>query len=37
MQQDTDGDGTPDVVLDATQRAAQLELARAAVKAYCTP
>jgi len=24
-------------VLDATQRAAQLELARAAVKAYCTP
>lgn len=37
VQQDTDGDGTPDVVLDATQRAAQLELARAAVKAYCTP
>jgi len=37
VQQDTDGDGEPDTVLDAGQRAAQLELAQAAVKAYCTP
>lgn len=37
VQQDIDGDGKPDSVLDADQRAAQLELARAAVKAYCTP
>jgi hypothetical protein len=36
VQQDTDGDGTPDTVLDANARAAQLELARAAEKAYCT-
>lgn len=35
VEMDTDGDGTPDHVLDAAQRAAQLELARAAVKAYC--
>ena len=37
VMQDTDGDGEPDSVLDADQRAAQLELAQAAVKAYCTP
>ena len=37
VQQDTDGDGEPDSVLDADQRAAQLELAQAAVKAYCAP
>ena len=37
VQQDTDGDGKPDTVLDADQRAAQLELSQAAVKAYCTP
>ena len=36
VSQDTDGDGKPDAVLDAGQRAAQLELARAAAKAYCT-
>lgn len=32
-----DGDGESGTVLDSTQRAAQLELAQAAVKAYCTP
>lgn len=37
VMQDSDGDGTPDQVLDATQRANQLELAQAAAKAYCTP
>jgi hypothetical protein len=37
VQQDVDGDGKPDRVLDADQRASQLELAHAAVKAYCTP
>ncbi|MEN1940067.1 DUF4124 domain-containing protein [Luteimonas sp. MJ246] len=37
VMQDTDGDGKPDAVLDADQRASQLELAQAAVKAYCTP
>lgn len=37
VQMDADGDGKPDQVLDAEQRAAQLELAQAAVKAYCTP
>ncbi|MGY1458863.1 MULTISPECIES: DUF4124 domain-containing protein [unclassified Luteimonas] len=37
VQQDTDGDGKPDSVLDADQRSAQLDLAQAAVKAYCTP
>ncbi len=37
VQQDTDGDGKPDTVLDAAQRAAQLELAQAAAKAYCAP
>ena len=36
VTQDTDGDGKPDTVLDAGQRAAQLDLARAAAKAYCT-
>jgi hypothetical protein len=36
VQQDIDGDGKPDRVLDADQRAAQLDLAQAAVKAYCT-
>ena len=37
VRQDTDGDGEPDATLDPAQRAAQLELAQAAVKAYCTP
>ncbi|GGK13235.1 DUF4124 domain-containing protein [Luteimonas terricola] len=37
VQQDTDGDGVPDSVLNPDQRAAQLALAQAAVKAYCTP
>ena len=37
VQFDADGDGKPDRVLDAAQRTAQLELAEAAVKAYCTP
>lgn len=37
VQQDTDGDGKPDQVLDPTQRANQMELAQAAIKAYCTP
>ena len=36
VQIDEDGSGNPRV-LDAEQRASQLELARAAVKAYCTP
>ena len=36
VQFDADGDGTADSVLDAEQRASQLELAEAAVKAYCT-
>lgn len=34
--QDADGDGKPDQVMTDDQRAAQLDLARAAVKAYCT-
>ncbi len=34
---DADGDGKPDQTLDPAQRAAQLELAQAAVKAYCVP
>lgn len=34
---DADGDGQPDQTLDESQRAAQLALAQAAVKAYCTP
>ena len=37
VMQDTDGDGKPDQVLDARQRADQLALAQAAAKAYCTP
>jgi hypothetical protein len=37
VMQDTNGDGTPDTVLNAEQRANQLELAQAAAKAYCTP
>lgn len=37
VRQDTDGDGEADTVLDPAQRANQLELAQAAVKAYCTP
>lgn len=35
VQQDTNGDGTPDKVLDPAERAAQLEFAQAAVKAFC--
>ncbi len=35
VQQDTDGDGKPDKTLDDTERANQLELARAVVKARC--
>jgi hypothetical protein len=37
LQQDTDGDGKPDKVLGADDRASQRTLAEAAVKAYCTP
>jgi hypothetical protein len=37
IQQDTDGDGKPDVTLDDTGRENQRNLAEAAVKAYCTP
>ncbi|MEO6103148.1 MAG: DUF4124 domain-containing protein [Pseudoxanthomonas sp.] len=37
VQQDTDGDGKPDKVLDDTDRANQRGLAEAAVKAYCQP
>ena len=37
VMQDTDGDGKPDQVLNADQRTNQLELARAAEKAYCAP
>lgn len=33
VQQDTDGDGKPDKTLDDTERANQLELARATLKA----
>lgn len=36
VQQDTDGDGKPDTVLDDTARTNQRSLAEAAVKAYCT-
>ncbi len=36
IQQDTDGDGKPDVTLDSTGRENQRNLAEAAVKAYCT-
>jgi hypothetical protein len=37
VQQDTDGDGKPDKVLNDGDRANQRGLAEAAVKAYCTP
>lgn len=37
VMQDTDGDGKPDTPLDEGQRAAQKNLADAAVKAYCVP
>ncbi|MFT4247790.1 MAG: DUF4124 domain-containing protein [Pseudomonas sp.] len=37
VMQDTDGDGKPDATLDEGQRAAQKNLADAAVKAYCVP
>jgi len=37
VQQDTDGDGKPDVTLDEQGRANQKALAEAAVKAYCKP
>ena len=37
IQQDTDGDGKPDVTLDDAGRENQRNLADAAVKAYCTP
>lgn len=37
VQMDADGDGRADRTLDADQRASQLELAQAAVKAYCSP
>lgn len=37
VQMDADGDGKADRTLDADQRASQLELAQAAVKAYCSP
>ncbi|GAA3931394.1 DUF4124 domain-containing protein [Luteimonas lutimaris] len=35
VQQDSDGDGQPDKTLDDTERANQLELARALLKANC--
>ncbi|WP_028916496.1 DUF4124 domain-containing protein [Pseudoxanthomonas sp. J35] len=35
VQQDSDGDGKPDRTLGDDERAAQKELAEAAVKAYC--
>lgn len=34
---DSNGDGTPDRNLDASERKAQIELNQAAVKAYCPP
>ncbi|KAF1689745.1 DUF4124 domain-containing protein [Pseudoxanthomonas koreensis] len=37
VQQDTDGDGKPDKTLNDDERAAQKNLAEAAVKAYCPP
>ena len=36
IQQDTDGDGKPDTVLDDAGRESQRNLAEAAVTAYCT-
>jgi len=35
VQQDSDGDGKPDKTLDDTERANQLDLARALLKANC--
>ena len=35
VQQDTDGDGKPDAPLEDNQRAAQKQLAEAAVAVYC--
>lgn len=35
VQQDTNGDGTPDRPLNAAERLGQMELAQASVKAYC--
>ena len=37
VQQDTDGDGKPDRTLGDEEKAAQKNLAEAAVKAYCPP
>lgn len=37
VQQDIDGDGKPDKTLSDAERTSQMELAQAAVKAYCTP
>lgn len=34
---DNNGDGKPDNVLDAKQREAQVQLAQASIRAYCTP
>ncbi|QWP78569.1 DUF4124 domain-containing protein [Lysobacter sp. K5869] len=34
---DSNGDGKPDNVLDTQQRAAQVQLAEASIRAYCTP
>ena len=36
VQEDTNGDGKPDKTLNTAERTGQLELAEAAVKAYCT-
>ena len=37
LQQDTDGDGTPDRAISDEERASHKSLAEAAVKAYCPP
>lgn len=34
---DNNGDGKPDNVLDAQQRAAQVQIAQTSIRAYCTP
>ncbi|MFK3647101.1 DUF4124 domain-containing protein [Lysobacter enzymogenes] len=34
---DSNGDGKPDNVLDTQQRAAQVQLAEASIRAYCNP
>ncbi|MGO1072266.1 DUF4124 domain-containing protein [Lysobacter sp. CA199] len=34
---DNNGDGKPDNVLDAKQREAQVQLAQASIRAYCSP